>query len=388
MMDARIILAGQQPDMVNILARSNEAAQQRVGFDRQNALARMYQEQGPGIAAGDQGALNALARFDPQAALGVQEARQGMQATQQGMDILSREEQRQVQEAAASMTAAQRAAEAQKIEDGVKMGLAARSPQEWDAMMQQVAPELVGQFGQREGLANRFMSIADIMKRQDAQAAGPEFRPATPEEAARYGATGGQIGTDGRFYPINPPSGMSIENGPDGLRITQGPGAGAGAKPLTEGQSKDNVFATRAEGALRAFEPVADAMTSLSDRAANMDPTGVVRSAVQSDQFQVAQQSGNEFLQAILRKDTGAAITKPEQDLYGQTYIPQPGDNTAVLAAKRDARARAVEALKAGMSIEQITMTERALVQAAARAAAPQASGPVVVDGFQIEAVE
>jgi hypothetical protein len=362
MMDARIILAGQQPDMVNILARSNEAAQQRVGFDRQNALARMYQEQGPGIAAGDQGALNALARFDPQAALGVQEARQGMQATQQGMDILSREEQRQVQEAAASMTAAQRAAEAQKIEDGVKMGLAARSPQEWDAMMQQVAPELVGQFGQREGLANRFMSIADIMKRQDAQAAGPEFRPATPEEAARYGATGGQIGTDGRFYPINPPSGFEVVTGADGATTVR-QGAGVGGRPLTEVQSKDNVFATRAEGALRAFEPVADAMTSIGDRAANLDPTGLVRGAVQSDDFQVAQQAGDEFLQAILRKDTGAAITLQEQARYGQTYIPQPGDNPAVLAAKRQARARAVEALKSGMSIEQITTTEQAIVQ-------------------------
>jgi hypothetical protein len=387
MMDARIILAGQQPDMVNILARSNEAAQQRVGFDRQNALARMYQEQGPGIAAGDQGALNALARFDPQAALGVQEARQGMQATQQGMDILSREEQRQVQEAAASMTAAQRAAEAQKIEDGVKMGLAARSPQEWDAMMQQVAPELVGQFGQREGLANRFMSIADIMKRQDAQAAGPEFRPATPEEAARYGATGGQIGTDGRFYPINPPSGFEVVTGADGATTVR-QGAGVGGRPLTEVQSKDNVFATRAEGALRAFEPVADAMTSIGDRAANLDPTGLVRGAVQSDDFQVAQQAGDEFLQAILRKDTGAAITLQEQARYGQTYIPQPGDNPAVLAAKRQARARAVEALKSGMSIEQITTTEQAIVRAAARGAGPQASGPVVIDGFQIEAVE
>jgi hypothetical protein len=386
MMDARIILAGQQPDMVNILARSNEAAQQRVGFDRQNALARMYQEQGPGIAAGDQGALNALARFDPQAALGVQEARQGMQATQQGMDILSREEQRQVQEAAASMTAAQRAAEAQKIEDGVKMGLAARSPQEWDAMMQQVAPELVGQFGQREGLANRFMSIADIMKRQDAQAAGPEFRPATPEEAARYGATGGQIGTDGRFYPINT-SGFEVVTSADGATTVR-QGAGVGGRPLTEVQSKDNVFATRAEGALRAFEPVADAMTSIGDRAANLDPTGLVRGAVQSDDFQVAQQAGDEFLQAILRKDTGAAITLQEQARYGQTYIPQPGDNPAVLAAKRQARARAVEALKSGMSIEQITTTEQAIVRAAARGAGPQASGPVVIDGFQIEAVE
>src|SRR5690606_7362084 len=30
------------------------------------------------------------------------------------------------------------------------------------------------------------------------------FRQATPQEAAAYGAAGGQFGPDGRFYPINP----------------------------------------------------------------------------------------------------------------------------------------------------------------------------------------
>lgn len=64
----------------------------------------------------------------------------------------------------------------------------------------------------------------------------PGFRPASPEEAARYGAAGGQFGPDGRFYPINQPSGTSVEIGPDGTMIfNQGAGVGrAGSLPTDQ----------------------------------------------------------------------------------------------------------------------------------------------------------
>jgi hypothetical protein len=157
------------------------------------------------------------------------------------------------------------------------------------------------------------------------------------------------------------PSGISVEVGPDGqTRIVQGAGAG-GAKPFTEGQGKDVVFSTKAKGALETFEPVADSLTSATQRAAGYDPTGIIRGAVQTPEFQVAQNSGNEFLQAILRKETGAAITQDEQILYGQVYLPQPGDGPDVLAAKKGARQRAVAAIDAGMSPEQMVAQEKAL---------------------------
>ena len=153
------------------------------------------------------------------------------------------------------------------------------------------------------------------------------------------------------------PQGMTIESTPDGgFRLVQG--AGAAARPFTEGQSKDLVYATRAEGALQAFEPVADTLTSFGQRVAGVDPTGVVRGAVQTPEFQVAQQAGQEFLQAILRKDTGAAITEQEQRLYGETYLPQPGDGPEVLEQKRAARLRAIEAIKNGMTPLQLLRLE------------------------------
>lgn len=195
-----------------------------------------------------------------------------------------------------------------------------------------------------------------------APGAGQQFRPATSQEAGGYGAAAGQFGPDGRFYPINPPSGLAIETGPDGqMRVVQGAGAGSAAgKPFTEGQSKDNVYATRAEGSLAALDPIAGALTSRSERAAEGVPFGLAR-GMQSDDFQLAKNAGDEFLQAILRKDTGAAITPDEQALYGVTYLPQPGDGAAVIAQKQEARRRAVEAIKAGMSPAQMIAQERAL---------------------------
>jgi hypothetical protein len=183
------------------------------------------------------------------------------------------------------------------------------------------------------------------------------------------------------------PSNTSIEVGPDGqLRFVQGPGAQA--KPFTEGQSKDNIYVTRAQGAIEVLDPVADELVSAASRAANVDPTGFIRSRIQSPEFQVAQQAGNEFLQAILRKDTGAAITEQEQRLYGQTYLPQPGDSPQVLTEKKAARRRAIDAIRAGMSPAQLIAVERGLSQGQSsngggQANAPQSGG----DGFSVTGV-
>ena len=213
------------------------------------------------------------------------------------------------------------------------------------------------------------------LKVQEMENPQPEFRRATPEEAAAYGAQGGQFGPDGRFYAIDVPQGMTIESdGAGGFRMVQGPAGAGTAKPFTEGQSKDIVYATRAAGALEVLEPVAGELTNLGSQMAGSDPTGIIRGRVQSPEYQIARNAGDEFLQAILRKDTGAAITAGEQVLYGQTYLPQPGDGPEVLDAKRAARQRAVAAINAGMSPVQMIATEKAL-----GSAAPAAGGVVTI---------
>jgi hypothetical protein len=49
-------------------------------------------------------------------------------------------------------------------------------------------------------------------------------------------------------------------------------------------------------------------------------------------------------------------------------YLPRPGDSQKVLAQKKASRARALEALKAGMPPQGLLLMERALSEAAAAA--------------------
>lgn len=178
------------------------------------------------------------------------------------------------------------------------------------------------------------------------------------------------------------PEGMVIESdGQGGFRMVQGAGAaGAAAKPFTEAQGKDVVFATRAKGALETLDPIAGALASRGEVAADWLPMGL-GGGLQSDEYQVAKTAGDEFLQAILRKDTGAAITPAEQALYGETYLPRPGDSEARLQYKAEARQRAVAALEAGMSPAQIVAQEKALAKGSGSVVQPESA--TNADGWQ-----
>jgi hypothetical protein len=161
--------------------------------------------------------------------------------------------------------------------------------------------------------------------------------------------------------------GMAVRVNTDGsIEFVQG----AAARPFTEQQSKDVVYATRAKGALDTLDPVADYLASLSPRLLEYVPLGQGR-RFQDPMFQVANQAGLEFLAAILRKDTGAAITAQEIDIYGKTYLPQPGDSPELLAQKQQARRRALDALQAGMNADQMLAVERS---GEATAGAPEAA--------------
>ena len=125
-MDTRIAMMGYQPNFVNALAGGAQAAGVQNEVGRMNALANLYQTQGQDILAGQQPALNALAQIDPMAAFGVQDMRQTMDqrglqmdATRQGMAMLDREEQRQIAEAARTMTREQAQAAADAMEDSL-----------------------------------------------------------------------------------------------------------------------------------------------------------------------------------------------------------------------------------------------------------------------------
>jgi hypothetical protein len=114
--DPSIILAGRAPDIIGSIDAGNIAGQRRNEFVRTNALNAFLQESGPGIMSGDRNALAGFARFDPVAAMGVQDQRQQMAIRDEQMQMARDQVRVQAQQQAAAMTAEQRAQEAQRTE--------------------------------------------------------------------------------------------------------------------------------------------------------------------------------------------------------------------------------------------------------------------------------
>lgn len=397
-MNPNIILAGQGPDVVNALAGGTALGQQVNDGRYQQQYRNALRTHGAGAVQGDPAAQAALAGFDMEAVQGLQvnalnmdATRLNMDSTRQQMRYLDAEQARAVAEAARSMSAEQREQTAARIRSAVASGLQA-TPEQWDALMSR-SPEtqqFVGRWGEREMIAGGYLEMADAIE----MAQGPELpasiqaleiraeraglQPGTPEYQA-FMASGGV-----------PSSNTSLRVNPDGsIAFDSGTGAGGASTNFTEGQSKDNVYSTRARGALEILEPVASALTGRLETMADSVPLGIGRE-LQSEDFQVARQAGQEFLVAILRKDTGAAVTPQEDALYGDIYLPRPGDGDAVLESKRQARIRAINAIEAGMSPAQMLAQERGLANAAAESGtgaqpsprpaqpATNANGPVV----------
>jgi len=139
--------------------------------------------------------------------------------------------------------------------------------------------------------------------------------------------------------------GTSLSVGPNGeVNFSQG----GGGKSLTEAQGKDSFFATRMTAATPTLDKYEGALLSLGGAASSAIPMNL-GNYLQSDEYQIAKDAGNDFVKAYLRKDSGAALTPYEEKSYGELLLPQPGDGKARVEAKRVRRQVAAEALKNGL---------------------------------------
>lgn len=103
-----------------------------------------------------------------------------------------------------------------------------------------------------------------------------------------------------------------------------------GEKPLTEFQGKSVTFGTRAAEAHNILNSLEGTYSTIS---ANYLP-----SFVNSEEGQKAKQAQDNFVNAVLRQESGAAINSSEFSNAKKQYFPQPGDSEAVLAQKRQNR--------------------------------------------------
>lgn len=130
----------------------------------------------------------------------------------------------------------------------------------------------------------------------------------------------------------------------------------AATKNLTEGQAKANMFGSRmveADRILGDLEGKYNPMAVNAKVAAGETPLigGVAAWAgnrMLSDEGQMAEQAQRDFINAVLRRESGAVISEPEFKNAAKQYFPQPGDNQKVLDQKRRNRQTAIN----GMAVE------------------------------------
>lgn len=100
----------------------------------------------------------------------------------------------------------------------------------------------------------------------------------------------------------------------------------------TEAQAKSRTFATRLDQALPIISELETQFSELGSQ-----PGFVPRPLRSQDRKRFDQASGA-FINALLRRESGAAISDEEFARFGPQFIPSPGDGPEVLAQKAEAR--------------------------------------------------
>ena len=132
--------------------------------------------------------------------------------------------------------------------------------------------------------------------------------------------------------------------------------------PFGEGQKEAATFAVRMKEANKniqqlidsGFNPINFKDAVLIDKSPFIPE--LAENYLKSGKRQVFENAAMDFAMAVLRKESGAAITPTEQEMMFELYIPQPGDRTEVLAQKSKARKIAVSGMisQAGKAFDQV----------------------------------
>lgn len=150
--------------------------------------------------------------------------------------------------------------------------------------------------------------------------------------------------TGERKYP--PSKGISIDK--DGNIQIGGPSGGA--KPLTEQISKGLEFYTSAASAGAMLDTGIDtALTQAGPRIAESVAGSGPANYVATPEYRQAKTQADAFINAVLRRESGAQITDPEYDRAFALYLPRPGDDEQTIALKRRNRATKLSAIKNGI---------------------------------------
>jgi hypothetical protein len=146
---------------------------------------------------------------------------------------------------------------------------------------------------------------------------------------------------------------------------------------MTEGQSNAALYADRMREADAIIAANEKAGMSVGGRALEAVPGGM-GNFLQADDYQLFEQARRNFINAVLRRESGAVIADTEFANAEKQYFPRPGDSEAVLKQKAANRRSAIEGIAraAGPAYQAQTASPPSAAPATAPAPAPQTPSP------------
>ena len=394
-MNPSIILAGQPLNALGAIQQGNQAAAQTNALRDQNNLRNLYASQGAGILAGDQGALNALAGLDPAAAMGMQQGQLGMAATRQNMQFDAEKMQMAREQAklaaaqhAASMTAAERAQAAKELADGLSG--AAYFYQKGDRagydtfLAQNGIDPSTHPFDAFPAHAAQYEGVLDALKSFGDMSAGPDPTKGAPTgfmwvdpnnraagvvplpgaekpqgplttegklkadldagriDQAAYEAGLARLAPKGTSLTVDPATGAVTFN--QGAGVT---GQGDAPPKLTVDAAKNAGFYNRTIESNKILNDLETQGTNFAQKNLESVPLGA-GNYLRTPEYQKFDQAKRDFVNAILRRESGAVISDQEFANAEVQYFPVPGDSQEVIAQKRRNRKTAIEGLRLG----------------------------------------
>jgi len=290
----------------------------------------------------------------------------------------------------------------------------ANDPQKWEQGRKQWLDMGydIGPFQSREALISQATTIQDRMSQANADrtynlAASKDAREASasaggvfggnsveaqslnyliqqgkisPEQAAQLGAGKTVTGPGGEVIFMTPQGvfgGGGQQSGQPGAPPGGAPPQQSGMIPITqpkmtEGQSNAALYADRMRSSNSTIGEHPTAGTNLYDRTVSNAPFGLGNYAV-SDEYRATEQAERDFINATLRRESGAVISPQEFDNARKQYFPQPGDDPNTLSQKERNRQMAIDGIS----------------RAAGAAYQPKGGGqPVTINGYTIEQVD
>lgn len=340
MMNPNLILSGRGISPVAAFNDADIASQNALATNQAYAMRDYYRQNGAGVLAGDQNALAGLAQIGPLGAEQAFSARANVQTQQTNSFNLEQakiEAARQTEAHLAQMDEATRQQEAETLRNLAGAAAAANSPERWDNVFRGTPYE--GSWDQRGAVLAILGTQKEVLDR---------VVPPAPDPADRYKVVGGSL------FDLQAPDGPAavgqgamqeeIIYGADGKPLIVRGGPGTGAK-LTEAEGRNTGFLFRLQTSDSILSGLEDQGTSLWNKTANSVP--VLGNYMVGPEAQKYEQAKRDFVNAILRRESGAVISPSEFANAEQQYFPQPGDSPEVIAQKAQNRKVAIEGVRA-----------------------------------------